>query len=104
MKIHPDIPAELHDEITKAAMNSKLDSIENWDKTYHITKVSGNNNRTIALGPVGRGSLFLIGSGEWVALYLVSTDDWFRSSAVVSCTKNGDGYDIETENSVYKLD
>jgi hypothetical protein len=104
MNIHPGIPAEYHEEILDAAKDSGLDAIEDWGSTYYLTKVSGNNNRIIPAGRVGRGVLTLIGSKGRVGLYLNSTDEWFRTSAVVKCTKNEKGYEIVTENSVYQLD
>ena len=104
MNIHPGIPSEYHEEIIEAAKVSNLDSIEDWGGTFYLTKISGNNNRIIPAGRVGRGQLTLIGSKGKVGLYLNSTDEWFRTSPVVKCTKNEKGYEIVTENSVYQLD
>lgn len=104
MIIHVGIPAQYHEEILEAAKKAKLDIIEDWGSTYYLTKVSGNNNRIIPEGRVGRGSLSLIGSKGHVGLYLNSSDEWFRTSSVVSCVKTDTGYEITTQNSVYKLD
>ena len=104
MIVNVGIPESYHEEILEAAKKANLDIIENWGSTFYLTKISGSNNRIIPEGRVGRGSLSLIGSKGHVGLYLNSPDEWFRTSAVVSCVKTDTGYEITTLNSVYKLD
>ena len=104
MNIHPGIPASYHEEILEAAKKANLDVIEDWGSTFYLTKISGSDNRIIPEGRVGRGSLSLIGSEGHVGLYLNSTDEWFRTSAVINCVKTDTGYEITTQNSVYKLE
>lgn len=51
-----------------------------------------------------RGVVSVIGNKEAVGIFIQNTQDWFKTSAVLSCKEVEDGYAFETLNSFYKLE
>jgi hypothetical protein len=106
IKIYPDSPLSKKETI-KLAKSTGLDLID-YKSMYSLTKI-GTKDRREALYEVKNlvmtaSKVQVIAKGTSIWIYLTNAFGWFRSSPIVSCIKVKGGYQIETENSFYKLE
>lgn len=105
MKIHEAIPEEFHPALLKKAKEVGLDQID-FESGVCIAKLrrkDENKATAVEEGYCLKGLPFLIGNGEFVALYVSGWSEWLRTSPIVAVKKVDKGFEVETENSIYGL-
>lgn len=105
MKIHAGIPEEFGEALLKKAKEVGLDQVD-FDHGYKMIKLRAKDEkatRHIEPGQYTKGVPRLIGDGTFVALYIWGLSEWMRTSPIVAVKKIDDGFEIETENSIYHL-
>lgn len=105
MKIHAHIPEEFGEALLKKAKEVGLDQVD-FDSGYKMVKLRAKDekaDRNIEPGQYVKGVPRLIGDGTFVALFISGLSEWMRTSPVLAVKKVDDGFEIETQNSIYHL-
>ena len=95
-----------HPNILKIAKSLDLYKID-WSKTYKLTKLG--SKKTSSMGypdayDVITAPMTLIGDDTCVWLLFSSGFNWFKTSPIMKITKlSKHSWEIETENSIYKI-
>jgi flavodoxin len=97
---------EVSDIVKQIAETKGLSQLD-FEKSYRVYKIgSKSKNGAIEMEEkrrVATGMVELTGNDKCVCLFMRGFKDWFKTSAVMSCSKNSNGYILETENSFYEL-
>lgn len=109
MKVYPKIEAYNSSffckAILKLAKEKKLDKI-NFETRYNVVKQKAKKKHSYlpySGNIIMRAFPYLVGNNNNVALFFYTTDEWFKTSGIIKCTKYKKFIRIETLNSVYKL-
>jgi len=109
MRIHPDLEGKIDTDVClMMARKIGLDQID-FNQFYKLKKTGVKNeerHRYVDKGYVVKGSPYVIGNGkDYVAIYISGIHEWFRTSPILGVKKiNNESFEIETENSFYRLD
>jgi hypothetical protein len=104
MKVHSKINDEDADIIKSIAHTKGLAEID-YEKCYRLYKIGSKGSSIEAFEPkyVAHGEVSLIGLSKFVWIHIANLTSWFKTSPIIHCKKQEDGFIIETENSFYKL-
>jgi len=108
IKIHPGLNDEQRIMVKKVAASKGLLEIRS-DKSYRLYKL-GDRAAGGALIKLeerqyrAHGEVLLLGLNLQVWLYVRGLRDWFKTSPIISCTKDKSKFIIETMNSFYELE
>ncbi len=102
MKILKDVDKKFHDSIKKNAKESGLDQIGPESFSLYKTGIKSLGHKLHDF--VDRGNVFIVGNDDYVWIVLMNLGSWFKTSPVLECVRTDMGFDIETENSYYRLD
>lgn len=110
MKVHEDIIEHRPSFVKLIKSNAKkvgLDKVD-FNDTYTLKKLGAKTSSPRgypdAYTVIRNGYVRLIGNEEFVAIYVASLRDWFKTSPVVKVEETNEGIRIETENSIYLLE
>jgi hypothetical protein len=102
MKIFCFVDEKHHKGILKNAKGVGLDKID-YNKSYDFYKIRSKHSSRSQEGYVIRGSVVLLGIDKVVWIMVSGTNNWYKTSPILSCTPIENGFNIETENSFYEL-
>ena len=109
MKLHPAV-TKFKSEIKRVATLRGLSQID-FDEPYSLYKTGAKNASRMGypdeMLALRQGMFSIVGTkdGDETFVWIVGEGlrDWFKTSPILSCKKEGKVYKIETENSYYEL-
>jgi hypothetical protein len=109
VRLHPGVTRH-KSEIKRVATLLGLNQID-FDETYSLYKLGAKNASRLGypdkMLAMRAGGVAIVGVVEeektHVWIVVESLRDWFKTSPIVSCKKDGENFLIETENSYYEL-
>lgn len=96
---------DLNKELEEKAIKVGLNIID--DSYYKLVKIDEKNKSPYGYPDkfiAGKGRVHVIGSSKAVAILVENTQDYFRTSEVISCKGDDGDYVLETLNSYYRLE
>ncbi len=106
MKILKGIDEKYREAITKNAKEVGLDQVD-----QDLYKLYKTGNKGSAEHPaytqddfIERGYVSIVGNDKYVWIVVMNITSWWKTSPVLKCIKTEKGFNIETENSFYRLE
>lgn len=104
MKILSQVDKKFHKYIKKNAKLVGLDLI--GPEEYRLYKVGtkADPDAPFENEYIDRGKILIVGDDKYVWIAILNRDTWYKTSAVLKCTKYKYGFELETQNSIYHLE